>query len=535
MKKILFFIILVLSISSFSYAATLTLSTTYPSPNGSYKNVTVANSLEVGPAVSPIYGIGYTFSSTLYSEDLDGNLNVPEGTLSLGVLTWGLYGVGNGGNLLFDCQEANPTAYAIEGDVSGATGTPRLQFLTNGATGCTATGDGPVGMTESMTLTGTGHLGINNVAPGAKLSIGTDLTGTAASTTLKINAGALGGALGNTLKLASFGFTSTNATSLGLEALRTAAGADWTTTAMGLVYDVDNTSPVNNAQVWLASTGGVGIGKTNPGAKLDVLGTGTGSGLIGSAGCGGNYTALSLNGNADTTCGNFYNILSSPTDQTLYLNRPPGLAIRFRENNVDQMVIATGGNITMTSGLNVNGAVTNLNVGLNVNGAVTNLTDGLTVTNAVTNLNDGLNVSNAVTSLNDGLVVAGNVTDTGNVTVTDGGANSTVITPTEIDANGFFYSSDERLKKNIQVIDHALDKVKQINGVTFNWKKSGEKSLGVIAQNVETVLPELVKTNKNGMKAVEYGNIVGLLIEAIKEQQQEIEVLQKKVSVLEHK
>lgn len=94
-------------------------------------------------------------------------------------------------------------------------------------------------------------------------------------------------------------------------------------------------------------------------------------------------------------------------------------------------------------------------------------------------------------------------------------------------------SSDENLKENIQPIADALAKVQQINGVSFNWKDSGRPSIGVIAQNVEKVIPEVVTENAEGSKSVSYGNMVGLLIEAIKEQQASIEKLEARVAELE--
>ncbi len=96
--------------------------------------------------------------------------------------------------------------------------------------------------------------------------------------------------------------------------------------------------------------------------------------------------------------------------------------------------------------------------------------------------------------------------------------------------------SDERLKTNITPITDAVSKIQQLNGVTFNWKSTGKPSVGVIAQNVEKVFPDLVTTDpKSGMKAVQYGNLVAPLIEAVKEQQKEIDDLKAEVQALQNK
>jgi hypothetical protein len=88
--------------------------------------------------------------------------------------------------------------------------------------------------------------------------------------------------------------------------------------------------------------------------------------------------------------------------------------------------------------------------------------------------------------------------------------------------------SDIRVKDNINTIDNAIDKVMRIRGVTFTRNDKSDidtRYAGVIAQEVEAVLPEVVDTDEFGMKSVAYGNMVGLLIEAIKEQQKQIEEL----------
>ena len=91
--------------------------------------------------------------------------------------------------------------------------------------------------------------------------------------------------------------------------------------------------------------------------------------------------------------------------------------------------------------------------------------------------------------------------------------------------------SDITLKKNIELIPNALDKVLSLRGITYNRIdiENEPKQSGVIAQEVEKVLPEVVHTDEEGIKSVAYGNMVGLLIEAIKEQQQQIDELRRKL------
>jgi hypothetical protein len=96
-----------------------------------------------------------------------------------------------------------------------------------------------------------------------------------------------------------------------------------------------------------------------------------------------------------------------------------------------------------------------------------------------------------------------------------------------LQASDFIIPSDSRLKENIVTVDSALDKVMKMRGVYFNKSDDQVRRIGVIAQEVEEVLPEVVHTDDTPeqMKAVSYANIVGLLIEAIKEQQEIIKKL----------
>ena len=119
--------------------------------------------------------------------------------------------------------------------------------------------------------------------------------------------------------------------------------------------------------------------------------------------------------------------------------------------------------------------------------------------------------------------------------ITTGGAARGVFSATGLSVTGSITAtgdvtaySDERLKDNIEVIPNAGEKVAALRGVTFTRKADGIASTGLVAQDVAAVLPEAVIEGDDGMLSVKYGNIVGLLVEAIKELQAEVAELKKK-------
>jgi hypothetical protein len=99
-----------------------------------------------------------------------------------------------------------------------------------------------------------------------------------------------------------------------------------------------------------------------------------------------------------------------------------------------------------------------------------------------------------------------------------------------------YASSDERLKDNIELISNPIEKVQSLKGVTWNWNDNADElqqslpNVGVIAQDVEKVLPQLVTDRDNGFKGVDYAKLTGLLIEAVKDQQKQIDELKSKLS-----
>jgi hypothetical protein len=115
----------------------------------------------------------------------------------------------------------------------------------------------------------------------------------------------------------------------------------------------------------------------------------------------------------------------------------------------------------------------------------------------------------------------------------------------DIIANSVAGTSDRRFKTNIHPVDNALAKVKALQGVYFNWNQKdfpekdfgAQNELGFIAQEVEKVVPEIVSKDKSKeeYRAVKYDKLVALLVEAMKEQQKQIEQLQIKVKQLSKK
>jgi hypothetical protein len=99
-----------------------------------------------------------------------------------------------------------------------------------------------------------------------------------------------------------------------------------------------------------------------------------------------------------------------------------------------------------------------------------------------------------------------------------------------------YYTSDARLKINLEPIINALEKTMSLNGVTFNWNSLAEgkdlnsREPGVIAQEIQAVLPEAVALRENGFLGVRYDKLVPLLIEAIKELGSELNDLKKKLN-----
>jgi hypothetical protein len=162
---------------------------------------------------------------------------------------------------------------------------------------------------------------------------------------------------------------------------------------------------------------------------------------------------------------------------------------------------ATDGSLVVSNNLNVTGIVT----------ATAFVGDGSGLTGAGSTV--GID-----TTTNDTFYPLFTQTTSGIVTSTNIANSKLTFNPSlgKLTATVVNSSSDENLKKDINTIENALEKVKQLRGVEFIWKENNQKSVGLIAQELQKVFPELVYEDKNGL-SINYSGLIGVLVEAIKE------------------
>ena len=176
------------------------------------------------------------------------------------------------------------------------------------------------------------------------------------------------------------------------------------------------------------------------------------------------------------------------------------------------------------------------------------------ITNFDTNVKDKLNAdtvvsgSSQITKTLQEVTTAGNTTST-SISITNNTASTSKTTGALVVTGGIgtsgdifaggdvvaYASSDIRLKDNVELISNPLQKINQIGGYSFVWNEEKQNiykgtDYGVIAQEIEQILPELVDTRENGYKAVKYDKLVSLLIEGIKDLSKQVEELKEKIN-----
>jgi hypothetical protein len=298
-----------------------------------------------------------------------------------------------------------------------------------------------------------------------------------------------------------------------------------------------------------------GIGTTTPSVKLHVKSNGPILRLEGS-----DHAYLELYPQGNTTRYGYMGFPSALSTQLTFMNQYSTGAIAWGTNNTNRMFLTNDGKLVVGSSV----AATTLTVGA-ADGSVA----GELTLNPSSTLNEGgqINFKRSPsgstadwiidqygTSSSDArLRVFNSIAETNGFSILENGnIGMGTLIPTvrlqvngDIIANSIAGSSDIRFKKNIRTVENALDKVKSLRGVYFNWNKDAfpdrnfgaQDELGFIAQEVEKVVPEIVtkENTKDEYRSVKYDKLVALLVEAIKEQQKQIDSLKIEVSKKKNK
>ena len=186
-------------------------------------------------------------------------------------------------------------------------------------------------------------------------------------------------------------------------------------------------------------------------------------------------------------------------------------------NNVTVTKNVSAGNVVVTNSV----SAANVSVTSNVSAGNVVVTNSVSAANVsvTSNVSAGnVVVTNAISGTN--ITLTNNVS-TGNITVTND-ITTTNVTATLVSATDFNTTSDVALKTNMQQITNSLDVIEQLTGFVFNWKSDGKTSYGVSAQQVEQILPDLVRMRDDGFKGVNYLNLIAFLIEAVKDLKKEV-------------
>ena len=320
-----------------------------------------------------------------------------------------------------------------------------------------------------------------------------------------------------------------------------AIGATGTNGSLALT-SLKNMSQTAVGNLTQTVSGDVSINANSTGASSFAVNSAGGI-SIGATGTNGSLTLTSFKNMSQTAVGNLTQTVSG--DVTINANSTG--ASSFALNSAGTVAIGatgTNGNLTLTSFKDMSQTATG-NFAINANSSATNafgitsqggLILGATGTNGSLSLNSyqAMNIGLGATN---GMIITSNAAATNSNHVLqmycgstrlywfDNLGNHTALTSVSA-------LSDNRLKTNIQPIENCLDKVMNLNGVYFNWtdyERSSKRNIGLIAQNVQSVVPELVNDSDEYL-SVNYSQMVAVLIGAIQEQQKQIDELKAKLA-----
>lgn len=284
----------------------------------------------------------------------------------------------------------------------------------------------------------------------------------------------------------------------------------------------------------ITSAGNVGIGTSSPSSLLHVVATSGQATIISEGSATSGEAAIQLRGKNSSGTSRIATFKYDNSD-IIRIGTSAAIPMRFETSDVERMRITSGGNVGIgTASPTVFGGGMEIQrssqAALRVSTTTGTLSggaefgyegsDGGYIQTVQANGRFTFYMGNAsvltMRLTSGGNILMGTTTDNGERLYVSGSIRATG----SITAN-----SDARLKKNIERIENALEKVGQISGYTYNTIYDEERHAGVIAQEIDKVLPEIVNKGNDGLMGVEYGNISALLIEAIKDLKKDNESL----------